>query len=53
LSEAELDKIIPKLQVIARAQPTDKYTLVHRLRQLGEVVAVTGTFQNKYKKKNK
>jgi P-type Ca2+ transporter type 2C len=43
MSEAEIDEILPKLQVIARAAPTDKYTLVHRLRQLGEVVAVTGT----------
>lgn len=42
MTEAELDEIIPKLQVIARAQPQDKYTLVHRLRELGEVVAVTG-----------
>lgn len=42
MSESEIDKIIPKLQVIARAAPTDKYILVHRLRELGEVVAVTG-----------
>lgn len=43
MSESELDEILPKLQVIARAAPTDKYILVHRLRELGEVVAVTGT----------
>lgn len=42
MSESELDKIIPKLQVVARAAPTDKFILVHRLRELGEVVAVTG-----------
>lgn len=42
MSQAELDKIIPKLQVVARSSPTDKFTLVHRLRELGEVVAVTG-----------
>ena len=44
MSEAQIDEILPKLQVIARAQPTDKYTLVHRLRELGEVVAVTGIY---------
>ncbi len=42
MSEAEMDEIIPKLQVIARAAPTDKFILVHRLKALGEVVAVTG-----------
>jgi len=42
MSQAEMDEIIPKLQVIARSSPTDKYMLVHRLRELGEVVAVTG-----------
>eukprot|EP01133_Synstelium_polycarpum_P008414 gene8414-9896_t len=42
LTEEQLDIIIPHLQVIARCSPTDKYTLVHRLRELGEVVAVTG-----------
>lgn len=42
MSENEIDEILPKLQVIARAAPTDKYILVHRLRELGEVVAVTG-----------
>ena len=44
MSDSEIDEILPKLQVIARAQPADKYTLVHRLRELGEVVAVTGIF---------
>eukprot|EP01133_Synstelium_polycarpum_P016131 gene16131-19192_t len=42
LTEEQLDIIIPHLQVIARYSPTDKYTLVHRPRELGEVVAVTG-----------
>eukprot|EP01132_Coremiostelium_polycephalum_P003264 gene3264-4087_t len=42
LTEDQLDTILPHLQVIARCSPTDKYRLVHRLRELGEVVAVTG-----------
>jgi Ca2+-transporting ATPase len=42
----ELDMIIPKLQVLARSTPTDKYILVKRLKQLGEVVAVTGKLFN-------
>jgi Ca2+-transporting ATPase len=46
LSTDEIDKIIPKLQVIARCSPEDKLILVKRLRQLGEVVAVTGDGTN-------
>ncbi|KAK5579297.1 hypothetical protein RB653_008978 [Dictyostelium firmibasis] len=42
LTDDQLDTIIPHLQVIARCSPTDKFRLVHRLRDLGEVVAVTG-----------
>ncbi|EGC29255.1 P-type ATPase [Dictyostelium purpureum] len=42
LTDDQLDTIIPHLQVIARCSPTDKYRLVHRLRERGEVVAVTG-----------
>ncbi|KAN0019555.1 hypothetical protein ACTFIU_002771 [Dictyostelium citrinum] len=42
LTDDQLDTIIPHLQVIARCSPTDKFRLVHRLRELGEVVAVTG-----------
>eukprot|EP01113_Clastostelium_recurvatum_P039556 TRINITY_DN604_c1_g1_i5.p1 TRINITY_DN604_c1_g1~~TRINITY_DN604_c1_g1_i5.p1 ORF type:complete len:1175 (-),score=467.74 TRINITY_DN604_c1_g1_i5:38-3562(-) len=42
MSEAEMDEVLPKLQVLARMTPSDKYILVHRLRELGEVVAVTG-----------
>jgi P-type Ca2+ transporter type 2C len=38
----ERDKILPRLQVLARSTPTDKFILVNRLRALGEVVAVTG-----------
>jgi Ca2+-transporting ATPase len=34
------------LQVLARSSPTDKHTLVNMLRELGEVVAVTGDGTN-------
>eukprot|EP00736_Rhodelphis_marinus_P009795 Rmarinus@m.10054 len=46
LAPAEMDAILPKLQVLARSSPNDKYILVNRLRQLGEVVAVTGDGTN-------
>eukprot|EP01091_Cochliopodium_minus_P014751 TRINITY_DN505_c0_g1_i1.p1 TRINITY_DN505_c0_g1~~TRINITY_DN505_c0_g1_i1.p1 ORF type:complete len:1009 (-),score=313.19 TRINITY_DN505_c0_g1_i1:89-3070(-) len=46
LSDKQLDEIIPKLQVLARCSPQDKYRLVHRLKFLGEVVAVTGDGTN-------
>ncbi len=45
-TDAEMDEKIPKLQVMARSSPQDKYRLVSRLRQLGEVVAVTGDGTN-------
>lgn len=41
LSKMELDRILPKLQVLARSSPTDKFKLVRRLRQLNQIVAVT------------
>ncbi|XP_049389712.1 calcium-transporting ATPase 1 [Solanum stenotomum] len=46
-SEAELQEIIPKLQVMARSSPMDKHTLVKHLRTtFQEVVAVTGDGTN-------
>ncbi|XP_050388320.1 calcium-transporting ATPase 1-like [Argentina anserina] len=46
-SEEELQKLIPKLQVMARSSPMDKHTLVKHLRTtFGEVVAVTGDGTN-------
>lgn len=42
LSEMELDKVLPKLQVLARSSPLDKQILVRNLKRLGETVAVTG-----------
>lgn len=46
-SEEELQKIIPKLQVMARSSPMDKHTLVRHLRTtFDDVVAVTGDGTN-------
>lgn len=42
LTKEEKIKVIPRLQVLARSSPTDKYVLVSLLREIGEVVAVTG-----------
>ncbi|VDN57768.1 unnamed protein product [Dracunculus medinensis] len=51
VSQEKLDAIWPKLRVLARAQPTDKYTLVKgiidsRVTDSREVVAVTGDGTN-------
>eukprot|EP01117_Protostelium_nocturnum_P020226 TRINITY_DN8_c1_g1_i1.p1 TRINITY_DN8_c1_g1~~TRINITY_DN8_c1_g1_i1.p1 ORF type:complete len:1040 (-),score=452.43 TRINITY_DN8_c1_g1_i1:165-3284(-) len=46
MSEAEIDEVIPKLQIIARCSPDDKLILVKRLRALGGIVAVTGDGTN-------
>jgi Ca2+-transporting ATPase len=46
LSPAEMDEVIPRLQVLARSSPEDKRILVGRLKELGETVAVTGDGTN-------
>jgi Ca2+-transporting ATPase len=46
LEDDEIDEILPRLQVLARSSPTDKYKLVKRLKDKGEVVAVTGDGTN-------
>eukprot|EP01028_Stygiella_incarcerata_P011818 TRINITY_DN690_c0_g1_i1.p1 TRINITY_DN690_c0_g1~~TRINITY_DN690_c0_g1_i1.p1 ORF type:complete len:629 (+),score=157.29 TRINITY_DN690_c0_g1_i1:1464-3350(+) len=46
MDPVERDKILPRLQVLARSTPSDKFILVNRLRALGEVVAVTGDGTN-------
>ncbi|KAG5298995.1 cation-transporting ATPase [Histoplasma capsulatum G186AR] len=46
LSDEEMDKILPNLQVLARSSPEDKRILVARLKHLGETVAVTGDGTN-------
>ncbi|KAG0477412.1 hypothetical protein HPP92_014253 [Vanilla planifolia] len=45
-SPGEMKEFIPKLQVLARSLPLDKHTLVTNLRNMGEVVAVTGDGTN-------
>ncbi|PKU64887.1 probable calcium-transporting ATPase 9, plasma membrane-type [Dendrobium catenatum] len=45
-SPEEMKQLIPKLQVMARSLPLDKHTLVTNLRNMGEVVAVTGDGTN-------
>ncbi|KAJ0272375.1 hypothetical protein COL922a_014636, partial [Colletotrichum nupharicola] len=46
LSEEEMDRIIPDLEVLARSSPEAKRILVARLKKLGETVAVTGVGTN-------
>ena len=46
MSKQEQRSIIPKLQVLARSSPDDKKTLVKRLKEMGETVAVTGDGTN-------
>jgi len=43
---AEQAQIIPRLQVLARSSPTDKTIVITRLRELGEVIAMTGDGTN-------
>ncbi len=46
LSAPERLKVVPRLHVLARSSPEDKRVLVETLKQLGEVVAVTGDGTN-------
>ncbi|CAB4419092.1 unnamed protein product [Rhizophagus irregularis] len=46
LSPEQMDRILPKLQVLARSSPDDKRILVGHLRRLNDVVAVTGDGTN-------
>lgn len=46
LSDDEMDRMLPTLQVLARSSPEDKRILVTRLKHLGETVAVTGDGTN-------
>lgn len=46
LSESQMNKVLPRLQVLARSNPEDKKMLVKRLKELGETVAVTGDGTN-------
>ena len=46
LNDEEMDRIIPKLRVLARSSPEDKRILVGKLKAKGETVAVTGDGTN-------
>ena len=46
LTDKQLDVVLPRLQVIARASPEDKFKLVKELKARGEVVAATGDGTN-------
>jgi Ca2+-transporting ATPase len=46
LTDDQLKERLPKLRVLARALPLDKFRLVRLLQDLGEVVAVTGDGTN-------
>lgn len=45
-SSAELSSIVPKLDVLARCSPEDKFLLVTKLQEMGEIVGVTGDGTN-------
>ncbi|KAI8374538.1 PMCA-type calcium-translocating P-type ATPase [Radiomyces spectabilis] len=46
LSTTEQQRVIPRLQVLARSSPIDKTIIVSRLQEMNEVVAMTGDGTN-------
>ncbi|KAL9656167.1 hypothetical protein ABK040_007784 [Willaertia magna] len=46
MTDEQIDEILPKLQVMARSSPRDKFLLVKYLKRKGNVVAVTGDGTN-------
>ncbi|KAI0787507.1 calcium-translocating P-type ATPase [Fomes fomentarius] len=46
LEKKDLQEVVPRLQVLARSSPEDKQLLVETLRELGEIVGVTGDGTN-------
>jgi Ca2+-transporting ATPase len=46
LTDDELKEKLPRLTILARARPLDKYRMVRLLQEQGEVVAVTGDGTN-------
>jgi Ca2+-transporting ATPase len=46
LNDEQLKERLPKLRILARARPLDKFRMVKALQELGEVVAVTGDGTN-------
>ena len=46
LSAQDLSLVIPRLQVLASSSPADRTILVRQLRTLGEIVAITGSYND-------
>jgi P-type Ca2+ transporter type 2C len=46
LNDQDILEVVPRLQVLARSSPEDKKLLVEKLRELGEIVGVTGDGTN-------
>lgn len=46
MTRAMQQSVLPNLQVLARSSPEDKKTLVKRLKEMGQIVAVTGDGTN-------
>jgi len=46
LSDAEIQERLPRLKILARARPLDKFRIVRLLQEQGHVVAVTGDGTN-------
>lgn len=46
MTRAKQQAVIPNLQILARSSPEDKRTLVKRLKEMGNIVAVTGDGTN-------
>ncbi|KAF9013784.1 ATPase, P-type, K/Mg/Cd/Cu/Zn/Na/Ca/Na/H-transporter, partial [Hymenopellis radicata] len=46
LEKRDMQDIVPRLQVLARSSPEDKKLLVETLKELGEIVGVTGDGTN-------
>jgi Ca2+-transporting ATPase len=46
LSDEQVNQLLPRLRVLARSTPLDKLNLVNKLRDMSEVVAVTGDGTN-------
>lgn len=46
LSQADLQALVPNLNILARSSPEDKKTLIDTLKSMGETVAVTGDGTN-------
>ncbi|EFA81180.1 hypothetical protein PPL_06017 [Heterostelium album PN500] len=46
LNQFEMEQMLPYIQVIARSSPMDKHLFVQKLKEMGEIVAVTGDGTN-------